>query len=79
MPLAELKAYIETVKHLPGVKSAKEVAKDGLNISQSQMALLEKVEELTLYTLQQDEQLATQNQRIAKLESMIAQLSQLSQ
>jgi hypothetical protein len=79
MPLAELKAYIETAKHLPGVKSAKEVAKDGLNISQSQMALLEKVEELTLYTLQQDEQLATQNQRIAKLESMIAQLSQLSQ
>lgn len=76
MPLDELKAYIETAKHLPGVKSAKEVAEEGLNISQSQMALLEKVEELTLYTLQQEEQLATQNQRIAKLESMISQMSQ---
>jgi hypothetical protein len=79
MPLADLKAYIETAKHLPGVKSAKQVVEEGLNIGQSQMALLEKVEELTLYTLQQEEQLATQNQRIAKLESMIAQLSQLSQ
>ncbi len=90
MPLAELKAYIETAKHLPGVKSAKEVAEEGLNISQSQMALLEKVEELTLYTLQQQDeldskkqllnnqarQLVEQHQRIAKLETIMMQISQ---
>jgi len=46
------------------------------------MALLEKVEELTLYTLQQQEaldrkqqQLANQEQRIAKLEAMMMQIN----
>ena len=89
MPLHKLKRFINEEKHLPGVKSAKEVKKEGLNISLSQMALLEKIEELTLYTLDQQDQLDTkkktlqkqsslineQQHRISKLESMMQKIN----
>jgi hypothetical protein len=53
MPLDELAAYVEENKHLPGVASANEVNTGGLDVAGSQLSVLEKVEELTLYTLQQ--------------------------
>jgi hypothetical protein len=52
MPLAELKAYLTTNKHLPGIPSATEMGTEGQNVSDLQLKLLEKIEELTLYTLQ---------------------------
>ena len=55
MPLEELAEYLKTEKHLPNVPSAQEVMENGINYSQFQMRLLEKVEELTLYTLQQQD------------------------
>jgi len=71
MPLAELKTYIQKNYHLPGVASADEVGKAGVvNLSGMQMTLLEKVEELTLYTLQQEEKLKKAQEKIAKLETM---------
>ncbi len=51
---AELRDYIARERHLPGVPSEAEIRRDGLNISEFQMKLLEKIEELTLYTLEQD-------------------------
>ena len=53
MPLGEVQDYISANSHLPGVPSAAEVAENGLNMTQMQMSLLQKVEELHLYTLQQ--------------------------
>ena len=57
MSLDELASYIKTNKHLPGVASASEVHSEGLDLAGSQLSVLEKVEELTLYTLQQHEAL----------------------
>ena len=57
MSLDELSAFITENKHLPGVASAEEVNTGGLDIAGSQLSVLEKVEELTLYTLQQHEAL----------------------
>lgn len=57
MSLDELAVFIKQNKHLPGVSSAEEVKNGGLDIAGSQLSVLEKVEELTLYTLQQHEQL----------------------
>ena len=75
MPLNELKTFIEKNNHLPGVASADEVDKSGLvNLSGLQMTLLEKVEELTLYTLQQDEALKIKDAKIAEMEEKIAKL-----
>ena len=64
-PLAEVAAFIGTNRHLPEVPSAAEIAAQGLDMTDMQMALLKKVEELTLYTLEQED-------RIARLEAALA-------
>jgi len=75
MPLNELKTFISKNNHLPGVTSAEEVDKAGVvNLSGLQMTLLEKVEELTLYTLQQEEALKTKASKIAAMEAKIEKL-----
>ena len=67
MPLEKLKEFVAQERHLPNVPNAREVKEQGLNLSQFQMRLLEKVEELTLYTLTQNEQLSAQQEQIARL------------
>ena len=52
-PLYEVEKFIVANRHLPNIPSAADVRANGLNMTEMQMALLEKVEELTLYTLQQ--------------------------
>jgi hypothetical protein len=52
MPLDELEKNIQTLKHLPNMPSAEEVAQNGMNLVDMQKRLLEKVEELTLYVIQ---------------------------
>ena len=51
MPLEELECYIARHRHLPGVPSAMEAAADGIDLGQTQAALLEKIEELTLHVI----------------------------
>jgi len=67
MPLEKLREFVAQERHLPNVPNAREVKEQGLNLSQFQMRLLEKVEELTLYTLTQNEQLSAQQEQIARL------------
>ncbi|MBN7798645.1 hypothetical protein [Parahaliea mediterranea] len=57
MPLPQLQQYIAREGHLPGIPAAAEVGANGLNMTQFQVQLLEKVEELTLYTLRQQAQI----------------------
>ena len=52
MPLDELEAFIAREGHLPKIASEEEVrARGGVNLSQLQIQLLEKIEELTLHTI----------------------------
>ncbi len=67
MPLSEVSAFIEENGHLPRIPSAGDVARDGLNMTQMQMALLEKVEELTLYTLEQEAQISALTEQLELL------------
>jgi hypothetical protein len=55
MPLDELKKYIERNKHLPEIPSAKEMEAAGINVSEMNMLLLKKIEELTLHVISQQE------------------------
>ncbi len=55
--LQEVKNFIQKNHHLPDVPSEKEVKKDGLNLASHQVILLKKIEELTLYTIDQNERL----------------------
>jgi hypothetical protein len=50
--LDQLKSYISQNKHLPEVPSAKEMEQDGIKLSEMNMLLLKKVEELTLYVIE---------------------------
>jgi hypothetical protein len=60
--LSEVKTYIDQNQHLPDMPSAQEIAKDGLNLVEMNKLLLKKVEELTVYLIEQ-------NKRIEKLET----------
>ncbi len=69
MPLDELESFIAERRHLPNVPSAKEVKSSGLNMTVMQMKLLEKVEELTLYNLQQEKKIRELQARLDKMDN----------
>jgi hypothetical protein len=54
MPLPEVEQYIKTNSHLPEIPSASEVSKNGMSMGEMQNKLLQKVEELTLYAIEQE-------------------------
>ncbi|MCW3105101.1 MAG: hypothetical protein JWO09_3541 [Bacteroidetes bacterium] len=53
----ELKRYISANKHLPGIPSAEEVVKEGVDLGAMDAKLLAKIEELTLYMIKQDQKI----------------------
>jgi len=71
LPLADVQSYIQKYNHLPNIPSESEVLKDGVNLGEMNVKLLEKIEELTLYTIQQDELLKQVVLRLAELESKL--------
>jgi hypothetical protein len=67
--LSEVEKFVKEQKHLPSIPSATEVVKDGLDVSEISSKLLQKIEELTLYVIEQDKRLRkieTQNTKHAK-------------
>jgi hypothetical protein len=75
MPVEALARYLEKENHLPNIPPAAEIRKNGLNLAEFQMKLLEKIEELTLYTLQQEKTIKAQQQRLSALEQALERLS----
>lgn len=67
--LSELAVYIEKYHHLPGIPSAKELEEEGLSLKAMNLLLLEKIEELTLYTLQQQKEIEALKEKVSKLEN----------
>ncbi|MCE7996663.1 MAG: hypothetical protein HEP71_32155 [Roseivirga sp.] len=65
--LEEIKAYIDQNGHLPGMPSAQEAEKEGVELLDMNKKLLEKVEELTLHLIRQNELLQKQQQEIEEL------------
>jgi hypothetical protein len=70
MPMSELAEFLARESHLPEVPSAADIARDGLSLNQFQMVLLKKIEELTLYTLEQQTEI---EQLRSELEDVKAQ------
>ncbi|NLU94423.1 hypothetical protein [Chitinophaga sp. Ak27] len=56
-PLAAVEKYVTTYQHLEGIPSAVEVAKEGIDVGEMNKKLLEKVEELTLYLIEQNKKI----------------------
>ncbi|MFC5284241.1 hypothetical protein [Pedobacter alpinus] len=76
MPLSDLEKFITINKHLPQIASAKEMEANGVELGSLNSKLLQKVEELTLYLIEQKKSMddlkaivSQQNQEILKLKS----------
>jgi len=67
--LPELKLFVKENRHLPDIPSAAEVQEKGIDIGEFQNLLLQKVEELTLYIIQQQEEINRLNAEIKSLKN----------
>ncbi len=56
-PIEELELFIRENKHLPNIPSAKEIEQSGLHLGELQKKMMEKIEELTLYIIQQQKEI----------------------
>ncbi|HWK03502.1 MAG TPA: hypothetical protein VNS58_07715 [Puia sp.] len=70
--LKYLKSYLQAHHHLPELPSAGEVEKKGIDLGANQTALLKKVEELTLYTIRQQDQIDDLQKQINELKKLLA-------
>lgn len=55
--LEDVERHIQDKGHLPNIPSANDVEKNGINLGEMDAKLLEKIEELTLYVIEQDKQI----------------------
>jgi hypothetical protein len=67
-PLSELEQYINLNKHLPGISSADDIKKEGVKLAETSSEMLRKIEELTLYIIQQNKEMDELKGRITNLE-----------
>lgn len=75
MPLNKVEEYIATNKHLPGVASADELAKSGLDLAEMQAKHMQKIEELTLYIIEQNKAIERNIKAIEELKSQVKVLT----
>ena len=69
LPLHELKKFIGENRHLPDMPSEGEVIGQGYDLNEMQHILLKKIEELTLYTLQQQEEIEALRKTVEELKN----------
>lgn len=72
MPLQEVATYIKKHKHLPNMPSEAEVVANGMDIKQINTVLVEKVEELTLHTIKQEEKINTLLKELEAIKKALA-------
>jgi hypothetical protein len=66
--LQEVEKYIKENNHLPEIQSALEIEKNGLMLAEMNMNLLKKMEEMTLYMIEQNKQIIDLKNRLEKVE-----------
>ncbi len=71
LPIEHVASYVQENKHLPDIPSANEMVKNGVSMGDMQVKLLQKVEELTLYAIEQNKKIEQQNKKIEQLENSI--------
>lgn len=74
MPLSQLETYIQTEKHLPNVPAEQTLVQNGADIMELNKILMEKVEELTLYLIEQHKNTLDQQQQLVALQQQIEEL-----
>lgn len=72
--LEEVEKHIKTKKHLPEIASANQMQQEGVNIGEFQIKLLQKIEELTLYSIEQNKKIEKQSKKIEEQNKRIIDL-----
>jgi hypothetical protein len=72
--LSDVEQFIQKNHHLPDIPSEKEVKVNGIDVAEMDGLLLKKIEELMLYTIEQQKQLEQLQQQNAALINRIEQL-----
>ncbi len=75
--LTEVEEHIREKGHLKDIPSAAAVAKNGIFLGEMDAKLLQKIEELTLYTIDQEKRIAKQDSKLEKQEKEIEKLKTL--
>ncbi|WP_420552376.1 hypothetical protein [Tenacibaculum aiptasiae] len=76
--LKEVENHIKEKGHLKDIPSEAEVKKNGFYLGEMDSKLLQKIEELTLYTIQQEKELKNQKEEIAQLKKQNKELLRLA-
>lgn len=71
MPLPQLAQYIEQNKHLPNIPPASTVETEGIELADMTARIMQKVEELTLYVIEQQKQIEELKQQNTQLQGQI--------
>lgn len=74
--LEEVERHIKETGHLINIPSAKEVEENGIQLGEMNKLLLEKIEELTLYTIQQQKEIYNYQKKIGQLVEKLEALQQ---
>jgi hypothetical protein len=72
MPLEEVEASIRQNRHLPGIPPARHVDQAGISVGDMQVRMMEKIEELTLYVIEQNKRLQAQESELAQLRGRLS-------
>lgn len=75
--LQEVEDFIKKNKHLPEVPSAREIEKNGLMLAAMNMHLLKKIEELTLYSIEQNKKIDVQTKEIETLKDLALRVAKI--
>lgn len=83
MPLEQVELFTKENKHLPNLPSANDMVKEGLDVAKMDAKLLEKIEELTLYAIDQNNEakklkaeLAVQKKEVEELKAQMKLIMQ---
>ncbi|HMH20208.1 MAG TPA: hypothetical protein VK563_00460 [Puia sp.] len=74
-PLKELDEFIKEHHHLLGIAPAEEMQKKGMDLGDNQVRLLAKIEELTLYVIEQQKQMETLNGQMMILKDQLSRIN----
>jgi hypothetical protein len=72
--LSEVSSFIESHGHLPNMPSEQEVLENGMDLGKVNTVLVEKIEEMTLYAIDQEQKLMNQQAKIDLLTEKMYQL-----
>ena len=73
-PLSQVEYFIKSNGRLPEMPSAREVKENGLEVGANQAMLLKKIEELTLYIIEQEKQMKNYCEELAEVKTELRKL-----